>query len=120
MARIVKNKKLINTRLATNYGGWIYCETCNTNIGYLCYSTYEKIELKYKCSCGSKGIVILDFIDSKIGQECNDELITIKNRLCCSKDNSPLITILDKKLVNYELQITCNSCKKIYKKRKSE
>ena len=37
MARVLKNKELINTRLATNYGGWIYCNNCNENIGYLCY-----------------------------------------------------------------------------------
>ena len=29
MARTVKNKKLENTRLATNYGGWMYCDKCN-------------------------------------------------------------------------------------------
>ena len=38
MARIVKTKELKNTRLATNYGGWTYCDTCGANIGYLCYS----------------------------------------------------------------------------------
>ena len=48
MARILKNKELVNTRLATNYGGWIYCDKCNENIGYLCYSTYDTLKLKYK------------------------------------------------------------------------
>ena len=33
MARVLKNKKLINIRLATNYGGWMYCDKCNENIG---------------------------------------------------------------------------------------
>ena len=28
MARILKNKELVNTRLATNYGGWMYCDKC--------------------------------------------------------------------------------------------
>ena len=53
MARVVKNKELLNTRLATNYGGWMYCDKCNENIGYLCYATYDRLELKYKCNCGS-------------------------------------------------------------------
>ena len=43
MARILKNKELVNTKLATNYGGWMYCDTCNENIGYLCYSTYTNV-----------------------------------------------------------------------------
>ena len=77
MSRVIKNKELVNTRLATNYGGWMYCDKCNENIGYLCYSTYDRLELKYKCNCESQGSVIIDFEDSKIGKECNDELILL-------------------------------------------
>ena len=116
MARILKNKELVNTRLATNYGGWMYCDKCNENIGYLCYSTYDRLELKYKCNCGSQGNIIIDFEDSKIGKECNDKLIILKNRFCCSKDSEPLITILDKKVNSYEMKITCKSCNQIYKR----
>lgn len=116
MARVLKNKKLENTRLATNYGGWMYCDKCNENIGYLCYSTYNRLELKYTCNCGSEGKAILDFEDSKIGKNSNDELVIIKNRFCCPKDREPLITILDKKVANYEMEITCKSCESSYKK----
>lgn len=45
MARILKEKELVNTRLATNYGGWMYCDKCGENIGYLCYSTYDNYNL---------------------------------------------------------------------------
>lgn len=116
MARVVKNKELTNTRLAANYGGWMYCDKCSENIGYLCYSTYDRIELKYKCNCGSVGSVLLDFEDSKAGRGCDDELIIVKNRLCCPKDNEPLITILDKKIASYEMRIICKTCKNTYKK----
>ena len=116
MTRILKSKELINTRLATNYGGWMYCDHCNENIGYLCYATYDRLELKYKCNCGSNGNAILDFEDSQSGEKCSDELIIIKNRFCCPSDQSPLITMLDKKVVSYEMRITCKSCSKTYKK----
>ncbi len=116
MARILKSKELNNTKLATNYGGWMYCDKCNENIGYLCYSTYDRLELKYKCCCGSPGNVLLDFEDSKIGKQCKNELVIIKNRYCCPKDKNPLITILDKKALNYEMKITCKSCESTYKK----
>ena len=118
MARILKNKKLENTRLATNYGGWMYCDKCNENIGYLCYSTYDKLQLKYQCNCGSLGSIQLDFEDSKIGKEGKDELVMTKNRLCCPKDKEPLITILDKKVATYQMKITCKSCETIYTKEK--
>ena len=118
MARVLKNKELIHTRLATNYGGWMYCDHCNENIGYLCYSTYDRLELQYTCNCGSKGSAVLDFEDSQVGQNCNDEFIIIKNRLCCPKDSEPLITILDKKVASYEMKITCKSCHHIYQKKK--
>jgi len=56
--------------------------------------------------------------DSQEGTQCTDELITIKNRFCCLKDEEPLITILDKKVENYHLEITCKACHHIYKKGK--
>jgi len=115
MARVLKNKELINTRLATNYGGWMYCDNCNENIGYLCYSTYDRLELQYQCHCGSHGSALLDFDDSKTGKNCSDKFIIIKNRLCCPKDKEPLITILDKKIDSYEMKVTCKSCGNIYK-----
>ncbi len=89
MARVLKNKELVNTRLAANYGGWMYCDNCNENIGYLCYATYDRLELKYKCNCGSNGSALLDFADSQAGKSCNEELVTINNRFCCPYDYSP-------------------------------
>ena len=116
MTRILKTEELKNTRLAANYGGWMYCDKCNENIGYLCYSTYDRLKLNYQCTCGSRGSLLLEFEDSKAGEICNNELITIKNRFCCPKDNEPLITILDKKVLSYDMQITCKNCESIYEK----
>lgn len=56
----------------------MYCDKCNENIGYLCYQTYDSLELTYKCNCGSQGSLYLDFIDTKLGENSNEELITIK------------------------------------------
>jgi len=72
--------------------------------------------LQYHCHCGSHGSALLDFDDSKTGKNCSDKFIIIKNRLCCPKDSEPLITILDKKVANYEMKVTCKSCENIYKK----
>ncbi len=118
MARILKNKDLLHTKLAAGYGGWMYCAACGENIGYLCYQTYDSLELKYKCNCGSEGSVDIHFDDSKEGTECSNDLVTVKNRLCCSFDNQPLITLLDKKLSEYDMKITCKSCHTIYRKTK--
>lgn len=114
MARVLKNKDLINTRLAANYGGWMYCTECNENIGYLCYATYDKIKLDYECKCGSIGSALLDFEDSTNGIDSKDDLVIIKNRFCCPKDLSPLITILSKKVKRYSFEITCKACGKTY------
>lgn len=118
MAKEIKNKNLTNTRLANNYGGWVYCDACGENIGNLCYQTYDKINFKYTCNCGSCGSMEIDFADSVEGNLSEDELVTIKNRLCCPKDSEPLITILDKKLSVYDLEITCKACGSTYKKNK--
>lgn len=114
MTRKVKSRELENTRLAANYGGWMYCDSCGENIGYLCYSTYDRLKLKYRCNCGSEGSVILDFEDSGAGKECADEMLVVKNRMCCPNDKEPLITILDKKVASYEMEITCKGCGGMY------
>lgn len=101
--------------MATNYGGWFYCDTCGENIGYLCYSTYDMIDFKYTCSCGNEGKIFIDFIDSSEGENTLDHMIIIKNRMCCTSDSEPLITIIKDKLVKYDIAISCKKCKKIYK-----
>lgn len=118
MAREVKEKTLINARLAANYGGWMYCDHCQENIGYLCYATYDKVVLKFRCNCGNEGKVAIEFVDSAEGQLCEDEMVVVKNRLCCSKDQSPLMTILEKKVADYQLDITCKECQRVYHKQK--
>lgn len=75
MSLTLKTKELVNTRLASGHGGWVYCD-----------------------SCGEHGSMHLAFEDDSLTDKSDQELIMIKNRLCCPNDNSPLFTILYKKL----------------------
>lgn len=115
MARTLKSKELINTRLANTYGGWIYCEGCNKTIGYLCYVTYNRFEMLYKCKCGNDGSAHLVFDDEDTSENAEQKMTTIKNRLCCPADESPLVTILSKKLLSYECDIVCKACNTKYR-----
>jgi hypothetical protein len=115
MARKPCKKELVHSRIASGYGGWIYCDQCGENIGYLCYVTYDHFMLEYKCKCGGSGYIYIAFDDVKDAQESDEQLIGIKNRLCCPKDQSPLLTILEKKLTSYQYEIECVGCKTKYK-----
>ena len=95
----------------------MYCANCNKNIGYLCYVTYDTLDLQYKCCCGSKGSISIEFEDSSECRVSNKELISIKNRFCCPEEESPLITILTKQVKEYELKITCKACQHQYIKK---
>jgi hypothetical protein len=86
MSRTPIIKELINTRLASGYGGWIYCEHCSKNIGYLCYVTYDSFRLEYHCKCGGQGSMYIAFRDVRSANNADKELAMIKNRLCCSAD----------------------------------
>lgn len=110
MARSIKVKELVNTRLASGYGGWIYCDSCGENIGYLCYVTYNRFQFSYQCNCGGCGSMHLVFEEGISMGEGSEGLVTIKNRLCCPRDNGPLFTILYKKLDSYRYQVTCAAC----------
>ena len=94
MARILKDRELVNTRLANTYGGWIYCEGCTKTIGYLCYTTYNRLDLRYQCKCGNEGSIHLSFEDEKPSESATQKMVLNKNRLCCFADNSALVTVL--------------------------
>lgn len=114
MARIPKRKELENTRLANTYGGWVYCGGCNKTIGYLCYVTYDIVKFDYHCKCGNHGRVEIAFEDDT-ARLAEERLVTLKNRLCCPADNSPLITLLTKNLDTYDCKIVCKNCNVKYR-----
>ena len=114
MARQTKTKETSNSRLLKDYASWIYCESCNKTIAYLCYVTYNHFDFEYKCNCGNEGSVYLDFEDSSECENDFTDLIIIKNRLCCPYDESPLLTIQDKNLLSYQIDISCKECQKTF------
>lgn len=110
MSRELKKKELVSTRLANNYGGWIYCDQCNKNIGYLCYVTYDAFKFDYTCNCGSKGSCFLEFEDTTSALVDRQSLLTIKNRCCCPNDQSPLFTVISKNVTEYNVEVVCKTC----------
>lgn len=118
MPRTPVRKELRNTRLASGYGGWIYCDSCGKNIGYLCYVTYDRLCFEYQCACGGCGGMRIDFQDVPSVSTGNGELILKKHRLCCPVDESPLFTILDKNLLHYQYEVVCVRCGTTYRKEK--
>lgn len=114
MARTPVMKELVRTRLASGHGGWVYCDSCGENIGYLCYVTYNSFKLSYQCKCGGCGSMHLVFEENSPVMEGEPALVTIKNRLCCPHDNSPLFTILYKKLERYRYEVVCAKCGRTY------
>lgn len=115
MARVPKEKEVKATRLANTYGGWMYCEGCQKTIGYLCYVTYQQFDFIYECQCGNEGSVHISFETEYKGEESKHKLVPIKNRLTCPQDQSPLVSISDKKLKHYAYHAVCAQCHQVYK-----
>ena len=109
MARKPKIKQLSDARLLKEYASWIYCTGCETTVAYLCYVTYDLFELNFTCNCGNCGRVFIEFEHETPGQS-DQHLSVVKNRLCCPKDNSPLLTIVKKSLKDYSFRVICNNC----------
>lgn len=114
MSRTPIIKELESTRLASGYGGWIYCDSCGINIGYLCYVTYDDFCFEYKCKCGMCGSMHIAFEGDSATSVGDNKLIIIKNRLCCPTDHSPLITVLEKNLESFEYEVVCKACNTKY------
>lgn len=115
MPRIPTHKELNHTRLANGYGGWIYCGNCGKSIGYLCYVTYDCFRFSYQCNCGGQGSIHIAFGDVGSAKTDSSQLTTIKNRKCCPKDQSPLVTVLEKNLTDYQFEVVCKQCNTKYR-----
>ena len=113
MPRKPIKKDLVNTRLLKDYASWIYCTGCEKTVAYLCYVTYDSFSFDYECSCGGKGRVQIEFEHEPM-KRTDKELVTIKNRLCCPDDKSPLVTFVDKNLKRYSYSIGCQACRTCY------
>ena len=110
MQRKPLKKELINTRLLKEYASWIYCDKCNNTVAYLCYVTYDSFDFTYKCNCQNTGRVHIEFGNMKNAKKSVEPLLKIKNRLCCSNDHSPLVTVVAKNLQSYRLSVVCHAC----------
>lgn len=114
MTLTLKTKELVNTKLANNYGGWIYCSSCNQTIGYLCYVAYHHVTMEYNCKCGSKGSVRIEKEGAGETIPSPRTLTIVKNRSCCPECQAPLITILKQKMEHYSYKIVCKNCNHEY------
>ncbi|MCU4173667.1 hypothetical protein [Carboxylicivirga sp. N1Y90] len=112
MSDLVKN--ITNGRMLKNNGSWMYCDKCNKTIGYLCYSTYQSFNYRFKCKCGSEGSFYLSYPSDKVESNSDNALKQIKNRLCCPNDDSPLFTIVSKNIDSVDYSVTCKKCLKNY------
>ncbi len=108
MSELISDIK--NGRILKKNGSWMYCDKCNKTVGYLCYSTYQDFQFDFVCKCGNKGSFRLSYKAAEKILQSNKELKLNKNRLCCSNDNSPLFTIVDKNIEKVNYSIICKKC----------
>jgi hypothetical protein len=107
-------KNLINTRLHKSNGGWIYCSSCSSTVGYLCYSTYSYFKFDYTCNCGENGSAEIGDKEC-LGETTLKDLSLRKGRLCCPDDDSPLFTIVNKNIMKCSYAVVCKSCSQTFR-----
>ena len=115
MPRKPIKKELQNTRLLKEYASWAYCGSCGSTVAYLCYVTYDRFEFEYKCKCQDTGHIYIEFENGGNVAESRESLLIVKNRLCCRKDQSPLLSLVTKNLLEYKLSVVCNQCNTQYR-----
>lgn len=107
-------KEITNGHMLKNTGSWLYCDECNKTVGYLCYSTYQKINFEFRCKCGNAGSFSLEYHSIEPVEKLDTLLKVIKNRLCCPNDNAPFFSFVKKHLNNCKYSVTCNKCNTNY------
>jgi len=112
MSELIKEIQI--GRILKINGSWMYCDKCNKTVGYLCYSTYQDFRFDFACTCGNSGSFRLQYPSDIEVTKSYEGLKTIKNRLCCPKDDSPLCTIVEKNVERVSYVIVCKQCKTEY------
>ena len=110
------NTKAENAHFLKGYARWLYCDSCNKTVAYLCYVTYDYFRFQFTCVCGNKGWVENNFAQSNLASLSTGELeLSAKNkRYCCSKDGSPLFSPVPKHLKSYKAEVVCKECGTLY------
>ena len=106
-------REISNGRMLKKNGSWLYCNSCNNTVGYLCYSKYDHFEYITKCKCGETSSFTLTYVKSELNIN-SEQLKLVKNRYCCTNDDSPLFTIVHKNIKAYKCTVICKECKKAY------
>ncbi len=99
-----------NSRMLKRNGSWIYCDTCNTTVAYLCYSTYQHFRFEFVCRCGTVGALEIEHPSDRAPDPSARDLMKIKNRFCCPNDEAPLFSIVEKHIAKCSFAVTCNTC----------
>lgn len=101
-----------NAHFLKGHASWLYCDTCNKTVAYLCYVTYRYFRFSFSCSCGSSG-----WVENKFGEIDPTELPTgeltrnpTNKRYCCEKDEAALFSPVPKNLLRYEAEVVCKAC----------
>lgn len=118
MARGVREKVLVNARLGSNYGSWMYCDSCGETVGYLCYVTYDTFDFQFTCTCGGQGSIHVEMMDGREAEDAQAGMVTVKNRLCCPEDGAPLCTVREDRVTGYTLAVSCHGCGRRYRQEK--
>lgn len=106
-------KTIVNGRLLKNYGSWMYCNACNSTVGYLCYSSYCYFYFSFTCNCGNQGSFELGIKPESVINNGKDLLLN-KHRFCCAIDQARLFSVVDKHIKAYQCEVVCNNCLNIY------
>lgn len=105
-----------NAHFLKGHASWLYCDSCNKTVAYLCYVTYQYFEFSFVCSCGSKGHVQNKYSDINLQELSSGELKLnpANKRFCCTNDDSPLFSPVAKNLKSYKAEIVCKKCNTHY------
>lgn len=114
------NKKPItkaeNAHFLKGHASWLYCDSCNKTVAYLCYVTYKYFRFSFHCSCGQHGWVENSFEPTDLNHLPKGNLARnpANKRYCCENDASALFSPVPKNLHAYEAHIVCAQCDTLY------
>lgn len=101
-----------NAHFLKGHASWLYCDSCNKTVAYLCYVTYRYFQFSFTCSCGCRGEIENRYDDIDLSGLPSGRLVrsTANKRYCCPQDEAALFSPVPKNLKSYHAVIVCKQC----------
>ncbi len=104
-----KFRKVVGAKLLDKNGSLVFCENCEKIVGSINRIGYRYMKIVFSCTCGTYGNIEIVKVNSRLGDAKQiNKMPGISKGVCrCTKCDTPLLSMIDSRVLNYSFFAEC-------------